>query len=107
MDFNMYYDIEKIGARVAKLRKNRGMKQEELANELGIGTEVIGKLERGYRGTGVENYMILANFFNVSLDYLIMGKEDIKSELDKLLASESVERKELALKILMGVLQNI
>ena len=103
----MYYDIEKIGARLAELRKNRGMKQEELATELGIGTEVIGKLERGYRGTGVENYMILASFFNVSLDYLLIGKEDKKTEVDRLLEGVSLEKKELALKILIGILDNI
>ena len=103
----MYYDIEKIGARVAELRKNRGMKQEELANELGIGTEVIGKLERGYRGTGVENYMLLAKLFDVSLDYLLVGKEDKISELDKSLARILPEKKELALKILKGILENI
>lgn len=103
----MYYDIEAIGARVAKLRKDQGMKQEELANVLGIGTEVIGKLERGYRGTGVENYMILAKFFHVSLDYLLIGKEEKESELDELLAGVSADKKELAIKIMIGILQNI
>lgn len=103
----LYYNIEKIGARVAKLRKNIGMKQEQLANELRIGTEVIGKLERGYRGTGIENYIILAEFFDISLDYLLTGKEQRVSELDDMLKEVTEDKKKLARKILLGILKNI
>lgn len=46
------------------------MKEVKLANELGIETEILGKLECGYREIGIENYMILAEFFVISLDYL-------------------------------------
>lgn len=106
----MYYDIKKIGARVAQLRHEKKLTQEQLAELVGIGSEVIGKLERGYRGTGTDNYILLAEFFNVSLDYLLLGRENSQgsdAQLEVLFTNIPEEKREIAKKILIGILQNI
>ena len=58
-----------------ELRLESGLTQQELAPKIGISSSAIGMLEKGYReptGTALVAY---ANFFGVSLDYL-MGRED-------------------------------
>jgi transcriptional regulator with XRE-family HTH domain len=38
---------QKIGERIARIRKSKGLKQEQLADELGITTSTVSKIERG------------------------------------------------------------
>ena len=61
--------IEIIGKQIALLRKERGIKQEELANYVGVSTQAVSKWENG----GVPDTELLpkiADFFSVSVDSL-------------------------------------
>ncbi len=71
----MYYDMEKCGARIQRLRKDKGMTQEELAAVLGIGDRHLRKIESGERGPSTEIFVELSELFGVSLDYIIVGKK--------------------------------
>lgn len=42
----MYYDTEKIGKRIQKLRQDRNITQELLADELGVSHNHLGKLKK-------------------------------------------------------------
>ena len=60
---------EQIGKNIARLRKERGMKQEELANRVGVSAQAVSKWENG----GVPDTALLpgiADFFGVSIDSL-------------------------------------
>jgi transcriptional regulator with XRE-family HTH domain len=61
--------IEIIGKQIASMRKDRGIKQEELANYVGVSTQAVSKWENG----GVPDTELLpkiADFFSVSVDCL-------------------------------------
>ena len=56
------------------LRTNKGLKQYELANMLGISRQVISKWEVGLCKPDLDNFIKLASLFNISLDYLAGNK---------------------------------
>lgn len=57
------------------LRKQSNMSQEQLADLLGISRQTISEWERGISYPSVEKLLSLSRIFNVSLDYIITGKE--------------------------------
>lgn len=71
----MYYDLKESGLRIKKLRKKKELTQEQLANKLNISTSNLGKLERGLQGLSIDLLIELSIFFDVSLDYILLGRE--------------------------------
>ncbi|MBO5023557.1 MAG: helix-turn-helix transcriptional regulator [Clostridia bacterium] len=76
--------IEIIGTQIAAMRKEKGIKQEELANYVGVSTQAVSKWENG----GVPDTELLpkiADFFSVSIDFLfgrnITDYRDMQSSL--------------------------
>lgn len=59
------------GARLRKLRKEKGLTQEELGNMLGLGKSAICCYEKELRSPSLETIMDLVNIFAVSSDYLL------------------------------------
>ncbi|MGI9336283.1 MAG: helix-turn-helix domain-containing protein [Gammaproteobacteria bacterium] len=64
-----------IGRRLKQLRTALGHTQAEMANTLGIGTPRYSKYEIGRSEAPYEVLMKLARLANVSLDYLVAGRE--------------------------------
>ena len=64
--------------RIKALRKEKDIKQDVLANLLGLEVAGISKLETGRVPLKDEYIIKLANYFNVSTDYLL-GKSDIRN----------------------------
>lgn len=67
-----------LGNRIKLLREELGLKQEELAKKLSVSPSAIGMYERDLREPNNELTLKIADFFNVSLDYLL-GKSDIRN----------------------------
>jgi len=65
-----------FSARILALRKSKNMSQLELAALLGVTRTQISDIENGKTTTSLERICILADFFNVSIDYLV-GRTDI------------------------------
>ena len=61
--------------RVKNLRKERNLKQSDIAEPLGVTVTWLSDIERGRRTTTLEKAVELAEFFGVSLDYLV-GRTD-------------------------------
>ena len=60
-------DTRTIGQNIAKLRKEKGIKQEELANVLNISAQAVSKWEKG--GTpDIEHIPAIADYFGVTTD---------------------------------------
>lgn len=62
-----------IGLRIAKLRKEHCMTQEQLAEKLDISIKHCSSVERGLSSLSLEKLIDVSNLFDVSLDYLIKG----------------------------------
>ena len=57
--------------RLVELRKAKNIAQAQLASDLGFTAAFIGDLETGKSFVSVETLVLLADYFNVSLDYLV------------------------------------
>lgn len=80
---------EDFGNMIRSLREKNNMTQEELANKIGISRTNITQYESGVRKVPLNIVKSFADFFNVSVDYLIGNKvndTNIKNNslLDKL-----------------------
>ena len=64
-----------FGKRIRKLRLEQNLKQKDLAAKLGISTSSVGMCERELRQPDAEILKKIADFFNVSIDY-ILGNSD-------------------------------
>lgn len=64
--------------RLKQLREERNLKQAQLAKELNVSQGTIGNWERGIREPDFETIKILANYFDVTTDYLL-GHEAAKN----------------------------
>lgn len=67
MDFNN---------RLYQLRKQKGLSQEELANRLNVSRQTVSKWEVGDSTPDMEKLIAMSDLFDVSLDTLVMGKEE-------------------------------
>ena len=67
--------IQKHGKRIAKLRKKKGLTQEQLAEKLSISYSLLAKVESGSRAASIDLLVEMKAFFNTTLDYLALGIE--------------------------------
>ena len=61
--------------RLIQLRKNRGISQIALAKEIGVSSRIYQEYEYGKSEPKMSNLVSIADFFDVSLDYLT-GRTD-------------------------------
>jgi transcriptional regulator with XRE-family HTH domain len=57
-----------------QLRKERGLKQPELVEQLGISLRAYQYYERGEREPALSTLIALADFYDISLDELVCRK---------------------------------
>ena len=72
---NMYFNQIEFGKRIRELRRVNGLTQEQLSEELNISVEQLRKMECGSRGTSFDLLISIAAYFDVSTDYLLMGRD--------------------------------
>ena len=65
---------ETFGQRFARLRKNLGFKQDDIAEKVNISAQAVSKWENDISAPDISTLPILANILNVSLDELL-GRE--------------------------------
>ncbi len=61
--------------RLRELRKKRKITQQKLALDLNMSQNTISRYETGEREAGYAELILLADYFNVSVDYLL-GRTD-------------------------------
>lgn len=94
--------------KIKELRLKKNIKQKDLADLLSVTPRQIQRYERNNDSISVSKAIILADFFNVNLDYLFdrkihlnkLNKDVFHSEEQLLFNSLNDENKELALNIL-------
>lgn len=75
------------GERIRGLRKQAGLKQSELAAQLGVSTSAVGMYENNRRVPPRPVLLRLCSIFHVTADYLLAEQEvsaDLEQELDAL-----------------------
>jgi len=87
-----YYNIKETAKRIRELRLARGYAQQEAADHLGVDKSFLSRVEHGEKGCSVDLFIRMAEFYHVSLDYLIVGtlpkepewKESLNSAIELL-----------------------
>lgn len=78
--------MPKFSERLKLLRNQRNLSQQELSKQLGVlSKSSINMYERGEREPGLETLELIADFFNVDMDYLL-GKSDIPNRSAELMS---------------------
>lgn len=71
---------KRIGKKIATLRKENSMTQEQLAEKLSITVKHCSSVERGLSSLSLEKLIYVADLFDVSLDYLVRDFSDEEQE---------------------------
>ena len=62
-----------LADRIQRLRKSRGISQEELADRIGVSRQAVSKWESGQTSPDLEKIVLLSDYFEVTTDYLLKG----------------------------------
>lgn len=82
-----------LGARIAALRRSKGISQHQLAQQLGVSPSAIGMYEQGRREPSAALLVALAQQFQVSTDYLLTGKPNrTEAQTIRTVLQERLER---------------
>lgn len=71
-----------IGGAISKLRREKGWTQNKLAEKLQVSDKAISKWESCKGDPSIEFLPMLADLFDVTLDYLMLGKEQEEYLMD-------------------------
>ena len=63
----------RIGQRVRRKRRELGLTQERLAEQVSLSTSFIGFIERGEKVPSLDTMVKLADVLDMTLDYLVCG----------------------------------
>ncbi len=67
-------DIVVFNETLTRLRKSKGLSQEQLAEELNVARQTVSKWETGQSTPDIEYLSQISDLFEVSTDYLIKGE---------------------------------
>lgn len=73
--------MEHFASRFRELRKEKGLKQKEMGEVLDVSERMISYYEHGGRYPDFKGLLFIAEYFQVSLDYLV-GWSD-RRDIDK------------------------
>lgn len=102
----MQYDTKASGKRIKQLRQEMNLSQEQLAEKLNVSQNMIAKIECGLRRPSVDFLIELAEFFETSLHYIVIGTseeatdkkrqiEEAIEQIDQMMELLQNKRKEL------------
>ena len=81
--------MKEMGKRIQDARKKKGYKAIDFADIIGIGKDQLSRIENGKVACKLEYLFVMAQYLEISTDYLIFGKE----EGDGLIEKGSMEKK--------------
>ncbi len=81
-----------MGQRISKLRKENNLSQEYVAERLGVSRQAVSKWETDTSAPDTYNLISLAELFNVSVEYIAIGKQSENNQDKK---TEEAEKNDL------------
>ena len=70
------FSKELFSVRLRELRASKEISTKSLANEVGVSQQAISQFENAVAAPHVNTLTALADYFNVSLDYLVGRSDD-------------------------------
>ncbi len=88
-----------LGARIGKLRKEKGLKQEQLAEMLGVSGQAVSKWENDQNSPEISLLPRLAKILGTTVDELLCGKKKEEPEVRVLPENQRKNIKDMMLRI--------
>ena len=78
-----------MGERIYKRRKALKLTQEELAEQVGVSTQMISNLELGKKAIRPENLIKISTVLDISCDYILKGTntQNLSDEITEKIAN--------------------
>ena len=80
-------NVAAIGSRIRVMRRDRGITQDELADQVGVSRSAVAQWETGRAGQVTGNLSRIANILGVSVEYLLYG-DDKRAPMEAHLGDE-------------------
>ena len=90
---------ETLGKRIAAYRRELGMKQEEMAEKLGISAQAVSKWENDQTCPDISLLPALAKMLNTTVDELLSGKPEMESSVRILPEDQRKDIKDMMLRM--------
>lgn len=81
--------MAKFNERLKQLRKEKGFSQADFASQIGLSKSSVNMYERGEREPSIYTLEVIADYFNVDMDYLL-GKSDHRNKYEWLRTAEPI-----------------
>ncbi|MBO5460230.1 MAG: helix-turn-helix transcriptional regulator [Ruminococcus sp.] len=78
--------------RIKELRKERNLRQDELANRINVSQQTISRIENGDNTLPADTLIDLAAFFGVSIDYILYLTDSRRTVESQIEFNEIIER---------------
>ena len=95
-----------LGKRIADLRHEKGWKQDELAEKLGVSPQAVSKWENDQTCPDISLLPLLAKTLGVSVDELLSGKQENTPAVQIIPASERKDINDMMFRIVMKSADN-
>ncbi|HGH7176508.1 TPA: helix-turn-helix transcriptional regulator [Bacillus wiedmannii] len=70
-----------LGQQLKRLRESQGFSQEDVAKKIGITRQAVYKWENDKSCPDIENLILLSEMYNVTLDELVKGSQNLKGKI--------------------------
>ena len=90
---------------IKKIRVDKGITQQEMANNLGISRQAISNWENDRNLPDIEMIIKIAQVFNLTLDELILGGIDMNNMTEKLIKDGS-ENNRIKMNLIILISEN-
>ncbi len=90
-----------VGRRIAMLRKDKGLRQEQLAEMLGVSGQAVSKWENDQTCPDISLLPQLARILGVTVDELLSGKQESSPSVQILPEEQRKDIKDMMLKIIV------
>lgn len=85
-------DVRSIGQQIRKYRIAQNLRQEDLAEKVGLSANYMGMVERGEKTPSLETFVHIANALGVSADMLLMDVINQGFAIKSTLLAERLEK---------------
>lgn len=107
----MALDFAVIGNRLKKVRIERNLTQENLAEQLNLSVAFLSRIERGLSHINLKRLSQICSILNVSEGYILNGTDSTSdqyliSEFNDILSTCSPEKQKLIYKIAKTIIEN-
>ncbi|GGE58949.1 helix-turn-helix domain-containing protein [Priestia taiwanensis] len=89
-------NVRLVGSYISKLRKEKGLTQNDLANELNVSHQAVSKWERGESLPDMGTLLALASFFEVTTDSILSGGKKSEKRLERFMEEVHNKQEEVA-----------